>query len=273
MINEAHALAYTGLTLNRDAPNRTNEAWLTAARTAPGARALAFYGNRCAIKDGAPLTVAVTPDAVYLGSDHAPLFAIDLTDEPNETADIRTLYPRLPNEDATRLAYARGLLHWHRTQRFCGTCGNPANPHHGGHLRICTGCQKELYPRIEPAIIVLVEHNDRALLARHRGATAYSTLAGFVEIGESLEDAVRREVAEESGVVVNEVDYAGSQAWPFPAGLMVGFHAHAADDRIHVDGDELDEARWFTREEVAAMGDRRPDSIENFLVTAWLSRA
>ncbi|MFC7615821.1 NAD(+) diphosphatase [Actinokineospora soli] len=202
-----------------------------------------------------------------------PLFAVDLADEPAGTADIRALYRGLPAEEATRLAYARGLLHWHRGQRFCGACGQPAESRHGGHLRVCTGCAKELYPRIEPAVIVLVEHGDRCLLARHRGKESYSTLAGFVEIGESLEDAVRREVAEEAGVDVGPVDYLGSQAWPFPAGLMVGFRAEATSDRVAVDGAELDEARWFTRAEVAAMEDSRPDSIEAFLIGAWLARA
>ena len=270
MINEAHTLPYSGLTLDRAGGHRADDAWMAAARTAPGARALAFWRDRCAVDGGRPMTVPVTEDAVFLGVDDSPLFAVDLADEPAETADIRALYAGLPAEEATRLAYARGLLHWHRGQRFCGACGNPAAPRHGGHLRVCAGCGKELYPRIEPAVIVLVEHGDRCLLARHRGSSSYSTLAGFVEIGESLEDAVRREVAEEAGVAVGEVGYLGSQAWPFPSGLMIGFRARAIDDRIAVDGQELVEARWFTRAEVAAMEDSRPDSIEAFLVGSWL---
>jgi NAD+ diphosphatase len=268
VINEAHTIAYTGLTLDRS--RRADDAWFDAARTEPGARALAFWGGRCAVRDGGPVTVPVTADAVYLGRDHAPLFAVDLPDEPEETADIRALHRDLPGEDATRLAYARGLLHWHRGQRFCGTCGAPAEPRAGGHLRVCVRCAKEHYPRIEPAVIVLVEHGERCLLARHRGGTGFATLAGFVEVGEGLEDAVRREVAEETGVAVGAVAYQGSQAWPFPAGLMAGFRATALSDLVDVDGEEITEARWFTRAEVAALPERRPDSIEDFLVTAWL---
>ncbi|HVK25757.1 MAG TPA: NAD(+) diphosphatase, partial [Actinokineospora sp.] len=153
---------------------------------------------------------------------------------------------------------------------------------HGGHLRTCGGCKKLLFPRIEPAVIVLVEFGDRCLLGRHRGAAenAFSTLAGFVEIGESLEDAVRREVAEEAGVTVGGVVYRASQAWPFPAGLMLGFRAVATSPDIRVDLDELIEARWFTRAEVVALqaehiaaGTDRGDSIERYLVDRWLAEA
>lgn len=174
-------------------------------------------------------------------------------------------------------------MHWHRQQRFCGTCGAPAVAGGGGHLRTCTGmeCGRLLFPRIEPAVIVLVEapaRSGRCLLARHAGAAedAYSTLAGFVEIGESLEDAVRREMGEEAGVTVTDVTYQGSQAWPFPAGLMVGFRATATSDEVRVDGEELLEARWFTRAELRGrVASGRPlgrvDSIDHRLLTDWLA--
>ncbi|GGS31809.1 NAD(+) diphosphatase [Actinokineospora fastidiosa] len=262
-------MPYTGLALDRAGNRRADDGWLAAAREDPAARALVFWRDRCAVADGLPLTVPVTPDAVFLGVDHAPLFAVDVADEPEETTDIRALYLRLSTEDSTRLAYARGLLHWHRTHRFCGACGQEAEPRRGGHLRVCAGCARELYPRIEPAVIALVEHGDRCLLARHRGGAGFAAVAGFVEIGESLEDAVRREVAEETGVAVADVGYLASQAWPFPAGLMVGFRARAASDHIEVDGEEIAEARWFTRAEVRAMRSR-PDSIEAFLIADWL---
>ena len=153
----------------------------------------------------------------------------------------------------------------------------------GGHVRTCTGgeCGRLLFPRIEPAIIVLIEAPgapERCLLARHAGAPegSYSTLAGFVEVGETLEDAVRREMAEEAGVTVTDVTYQGSQAWPFPAGLMVGFRATAASEEVRVDGVELLEARWFTRAELrerVAAGRRlgRVDSIDHRLLGDWLS--
>jgi NAD+ diphosphatase len=177
------------------------------------------------------------------------------------------------------------LLHWHRQQRYCGTCGAVAVAGGGGHVRTCSGaeCGRLLFPRIEPAIIVLVEapgSPERCLLARHAGAAedSYSTLAGFVEVGESLEDAVRREMAEEAGITVADVTYQGSQAWPFPAGLMVGFRATATSDEVRVDGVELLEARWFTREDLrerVAAGRRlgRVDSIDHRLLNDWLAEA
>jgi NAD+ diphosphatase len=148
-------------------------------------------------------------------------------------------------------------------------------------VRVCAGpdCGRQLFPRIEPAIIVLVEspgRQPRCLLARHHGAgpDGFSLIAGFMEIGESLEGTVRREVAEEAGVKVGAVTYRGSRAWPFPAGLMVGFGARAVDDTIAVDGSELLEARWFTRDElleriVAGPGAGPEDSIGGHLLRSW----
>jgi len=197
---------------------------------------------------------------------------------------VRRLFAVVPAEEAAVLAYARGMLHWHRNQRFCGTCGGSTSARHAGHQLVCEGCGKLLFPRIEPAVIMLVSSPDgrRCLLGRHRGAAAdaYSTLAGFVEIGESLEDAVRRELTEEAGVRVTSVRYLASQAWPFPSGLMVGFRAVAATEEVTVDREELLAARWFTRSELRdlieshrASGRDRPDSIESFLMTTWLGEA
>ena len=222
---------------------------------------------------------------MFLGEGDAGVFAVDLSDVDEDAAvreagadaavDIRGLFTGLDPQEAATLAYARGMLHWARNQRFCGACGGATVSEQAGHVRRCGACRKMHFPRIEPAVIMLVEAPDRerCLLARHRGAAAYSTLAGFLEIGESLEDAVRRELVEEAGVRVGEVVYQASQAWPFPSGLMVGFRALADTETIAVDHDELDEARWFTRAEVRALGDRRPDSIESFLVGRWLDEA
>lgn len=283
-------LAYTALTLDRAGARRSDDQWLTGLRKT--AKAVALWRDHCLVRAGQPVWVDVPDDAVFLGLDgEAGVFAVDLSEMDDQAAaesvgadavvDIRRLVGGLDAQGATRLAYARGLLHWNRNQRFCGACGSPAQAAHGGHLRTCTGCGKLLFPRIEPAVITLVEHGDRCLLGRHRGAAAnaFSTLAGFVEIGESLEDAVRREVAEEAGVAVGAVEYLASQSWPFPSGLMLGFRAVAENPDIAVDRDELLEARWFTREEVLALqaehlaaGTGRTDSIEHFLVTSWLAR-
>jgi NAD+ diphosphatase len=272
-------LPYNGLGLDRG--RRTDADWLRDARR--HARVLAFWQDRILVAAGVPVAVSTTREPVFLGDGDPPVFAVDLSALTEAAAlaeagadaavDTRSLFATLTPPDAAAVAYGRGMLHWARNQRFCGACGAPTETRDAGHVLRCTGCAKLHFPRIEPAVIMLVEDvaRSRCLLARHRGARGYSTLAGFLEIGESLEDAVRREVAEEAGVRVGAVTYQASQAWPFPAGLMVGFRAVAADDTIDVDHDELDEARWFTRDEVRAFDDRRPDSIETYLVDTWLA--
>jgi len=272
-------LPYNGLTLDRG--RRTDAEWLATALT--DGRVLAFWQDKCLVAGGHPISLPNTDrEVVFLGADRTGVFAADLSDVDAEAAvreagadaavDIRVLFGDLDRQEAATLAYARGMLHWARNQRFCGACGGRTAAEQAGHLRRCEGCGKLHFPRIEPAVIMLVESPDRrrCLLAKHRGATAYSTLAGFVEIGESLEDAVRRELHEEAGVRVSDVSYQASQAWPFPSGLMVGFRALAATDEFTVDEDELAEARWFTRDEVRALGDGRRDSIESYLVATWL---
>jgi NAD+ diphosphatase len=285
----ATVLAYSGNPLDRAAGRRSDDAWLAAALADPRARVLPMWRDLCLVDGDRPVTLTGGEADVFLGLDgDVPVFAVDLSalDEADAlaaagatgTRDVRALFTTLDAPTAAAYGQARGLLHWHRNQRFCGACGGPTAVRQGGNLRACEGCGKLLFPRIEPAVITLVESADRCLLARHGGAPAggWSTLAGFVEVGESLEDAVRREVAEESGVRVGEVVYAASQAWPFPAGLMVGFRAHALDESIAVDGEELVEAGWFTRAEVREIvtaRPRRPDAIDRYLIETWLSEA
>jgi NAD+ diphosphatase len=199
--------------------------------------------------------------------------------------DVRSLAGALRPAEAALLGYARGILYWHRHQRYCGTCGSPTRTGHGGHLRTCQNeaCTRLHFPRVEPAVIMLVENQGtprKCLLARHKGSAAgsYSTLAGFVGVSESLEDAVRREVAEETGVPVGTVTYQASQGWPFPSGLMIGFRATALAETVHADGEEVIEARWFTRAELAdhaaATGRLgREDSIDRYLLRSWLDEA
>ncbi len=273
-------LPYNGLALDRG--RRADDAWLAAA----GRRVLAFWRDRCLVAGGRPAEVRTDREAVFLGAaGDTAVFAVDLSELASDAAvreagaddavDVRTLFPRLDPQEAATLAYARGMLHWTRNQRFCGACGGPTTARQAGHVRACDSCGKLHFPRIEPAVIVLVEAPDRrrCLLGRHRGAAegAYSTLAGFLEVGESLEDAVRRELAEEAGVRVRDVRYQASQAWPFPAGLMAGFRAVAEGEDVTVDPDELLDARWFTRDEVRALGGGRTDSIESYLVGTWLA--
>lgn len=296
-------LAYGGGRLDRAGALRTDATRLDALLDESDTVVLPLWRDRCLVDGDGPVRLtaeraslarSAAGETVFLGLDgDAAVFAVDLSGLDERSAvemagavrstDVRALVGRLDADGAAVQAYARGLLHWHRQQRYCGTCGATAVIGGGGHVRTCTGaeCGRLLFPRIEPAIIVLVEapgRPGRCLLARHAGAApdAYSTLAGFVEVGESLEDAVRREMAEEAGITVTDVTYQGSQAWPFPAGLMVGFRATATSEEVRVDGEELLEARWFTRadlrERVASgrtLG--RVDAIDHRLLHDWLA--
>ncbi len=172
--------------------------------------------------------------------------------------ELRPLSPLLSAEEAGLLAYARGLTLWRQRQQFCGVCGAPTLPQRAGHVLRCTNelDQHEFFPRIDPAIIVLVTDGEHALLGRQASwpAGRYSTIAGFVEPGESLEDAVAREVEEETGVKVSNARYQSSQPWPFPSSLMIGFQAQASPGSAIRTGEELEDARWFTREQIRSEG-------------------
>jgi len=166
--------------------------------------------------------------------------------------DLRAAAPALTAEHASLLAYAKTLSHWRRAHRSCPACAAPLRAEAGGHVLRCGACGRAQFPRTDPAVIVLVEHAGACLLARQAGwdAGRYSVLAGFVEPGESAEQTVRREVFEEAGVTVTAMRYHASQPWPFPGALMLGFFAQAIDARIEVDGDELEHAQWFTRDDI-----------------------
>lgn len=203
-----------------------------------------------------------------------------VTSVPQGRIDLRTAAAQWPPFASTLFAQARAMLHWRMRQRFCGACGQPVAFRRGGWQAHCTGCGIEHYPRTDPAIIAAITDGDRLLLGRQAGwpERRYSTLAGFVEPGESLEQTVAREVFEESGVRVREARYLASQPWPFPGSLMLGFIA-LADPDPPVVGDELEDARWFDREEVgrALRGESRDGglllspriSISRWLVDTW----
>jgi len=229
--------------------------------------------------------------AILLGqSDHHAYFALDLSDldEPpthrslagrGDFVDLRKVGPLLDRFDGGLLAYARGMIHWHRQNAYCGACGTRTVMLEAGFLRRCTNaeCGRMHFPRTDPAVIVAVTHDDRLLLGRQAkwDASWYSVLAGFVEPGESLEQAVRREIKEEAGVDVGEAHYHSSQPWPFPSSLMVGFTAAALNDRIGIGDEELQDVRWFSRADVDAAlenGDiRLPPriSIARQLIEGW----
>jgi NAD+ diphosphatase len=188
--------------------------------------------------------------------------------------ELRSVSNALAVDEGGLLAYARAMSIWRARHRFCGVCGSPLTPKRAGHVMHCPNCGNEVFPRIDPAIIVLVSDGERALLGRQPSwpAGRYSTIAGFVEPGESLEDAVAREVLEETGVQIRYACYHSSQPWPFPSSLMVGFHASAAPNaQVRVTG-ELEDARWFTREELLKNPPVMPpsQSISYRLITTWI---
>jgi len=299
------ALAYSGGTIDRAGNQRTDPAWVDATLAAAGARVIPLWRDRCIVSgdpavpailaaSGARAVLEAAAETVFLGLDEgAGFFAADLSPLEESQAvglaggeralDVRAFVGTLAPPQAARLGYARGMLYWHRHQQYCGTCGSKTTTGHGGHLRSCRNqeCGRLHFPRVEPAVIMLVESAApprRCLLARHQGSApdGFSTLAGFVGVSESLEDAVRREVAEETGVLAGTVTYLGSQGWPFPSGLMVGFRATALTEAVTPDGEEVLEARWFTPAqltELAAARGRlgREDSIGHYLLQSWLA--
>jgi len=239
---------------------------------------------------------------MFLGlQDDVPIFAIDLSQLTESDAaalvrddsgivaeflDLRSVGGLMPQQSGSILAFARGLAYWHRRHRFCGACGAETELRHGGHVRTCTNpdCTLDHFPRTDPAVIMLVtavfDDEAHCLLGRQASWTPgmFSSLAGFVEPGESLEVAVAREVMEEANIVITDVQYRASQPWPFPSSLMLGFRARATTFDIDVGNDELEEARWFSRSEIIALSeadreDRRlssPDSIARWLIEDWV---
>ncbi len=238
---------------------------------------------------------------VFLGLDKGtPLFAADISAHEeakfknilgeNEFIDLRQAGWLLSAQEAALLAYARGLLYWSRHSGYCSTCGSPTKTQHGGHLKQCSNvqCARVTFPRTDPAVIMLVEHwpvsgPSLCLLARNARFPnrMMSTLAGFVDPSESLEETVVREVFEESGIQVSNVVYQASQPWPFPSSIMLGFRALAITTDIRIDGIEIEEAGWFSAEELGGFGEwgeagdgfclPRKDSIARYLVESWIA--
>jgi NAD+ diphosphatase len=261
---------------------RSQNLVLSLAGAAPRA---AFLARHEILLEGETALLGIVEDCAYFALDlshvESPLDALKVA-MPVEFTDLRRVGPLLARHEGSLLAYARGIAYWHSRHRFCGVCGSPAASEEGGHVRRCTSptCKAQHFPRTDPAVIMLVHDGDRCLVGRQRiwPPGMHSTLAGFVEPGESLEEAVAREVQEETAILVDQVTYHSSQPWPFPASIMLGFHARARSTEIRVDHSELQDARWVDRDFLLTHQDDdsfrmpRRDSIARRLIEDWLRR-
>ena len=289
---------FAGAFVDRSGDRRKDPDWLARAVVSEEARFVPVWGDRCLV-GGDPLhAVRLTRpqiegqieehNLIFLGLfRNQPVFALAVGREPGSVEappfqefgsfeNLRFLGTRLPLDEANLVAHARALVIWHASQSFCGICGAAALPEAGGNTRRCIDpdCGTEIFPRSDPAVIVLVHDGDRCLLGRQASwpEGRYSTVAGFVEPGESLEDAVRREVYEDTNVRVGMVNYHSSQPWPFPSALMLGFIARATTHDITLNDGELEDAQWFSREQLSSGFPKLPYriSIARRLVDHWM---
>ncbi|MEU0394277.1 NAD(+) diphosphatase [Streptomyces sp. NPDC006208] len=289
--------------IDREAHNRLDEAWLAAAWSHPTTRVFVVSGGQALIDDtpDGRTELVMTPafeapvtetHRYFLGTDEDGVryFALQKDalpgriDQSARPAGLREAGLLLSPRDAGLLVHAVALENWQRLHRFCSRCGERTVIAAAGHIRRCQACGAEHYPRTDPAVIMLItDQEDRALFGRqvHWPEGRFSTLAGFVEPGESIEQSVRREAREEAGIEVGEVEYIASQPWPFPSSLMLGFFARIApstSSEIVVDGEEIEEARWFSREDLRAAfesGEVLPPygiSIASRLIERWYGK-
>ena len=264
---------FAGNPLDRVSERRRDAAWIAGLLADPAACVLPMCDLRplvagdAATLDWQPVEpwrgrIAEGAMLIFLGLDDngRPHFAIDAGSVPadRDLPDVRTLATLLPQGEAAILAEARSLLDWHARHGFCAQCGKPTKVEAAGWVRRCPECRVSHFPRTDPVVIMLAVRGEYGLLGRNkrRPGSRFSCLAGFMETGETLEDAVRREVREESNIRVGRVKYLACQPWPFPSSLMTGFLCEALSDEITIDPEELAEARWFSRAEIRAMVER-----------------
>jgi NAD+ diphosphatase len=292
---------FTSVRLDRLVERRDDAAWVASALLAENAHYVPLWRSRSLLENTDAGTIAVylhpgeldeldsiQPPTLLGTDDKRTYFAVSVTDQQRDTilerrpfaefADLRRFSIDMDAKHAGILAYAKALHYWQHRHRFCGVCGSPNLLRSAGHRMVCSNeeCTRQSFPRIDPAIIVLVTHGDACLLGRNPRwpQRRFSTLAGFVEPGESLEDAVVREVYEESSVALKDIRYVSSQPWPFPASSMCGFYAEATSRDMQT-SDELEELRWFTPRELTdavLAGDvllSPPVSIAFQLLAGW----
>ncbi len=279
-------LAFVSSPLDRNANNRANAEFIEQRRNDSATHVVQIAGDTVRMENDRLFTSNDTPesDAIYLGEDpeSQSWFAREI--EPSETLiPIRSLMidGGLTQERLSILAQARSILHWHASHGFCAKCGAQSLMADAGYKRVCPVCKTEHFPRTDPVVIMAVRHHDQILLGRQASwpPNMFSALAGFMEPGETIEQAVAREVLEEAGIKVGAVSYVTTQPWPFPSSLMIGMIAEATTTEIKLDPAELEEARWFTRGDLEMMlaGTHpeglyasRPQAIAHAVVTAAL---
>lgn len=318
-MKNAEQVTFGGSALDRAGEVRSNPQVINLMKQASDTRAVVFWRGKALIHKGRPATLVrlhldhpifsdATGDMILLGrEDGAAVFACDISDweptdldaaalggflDPSEQhhptldadqvfAELRRVMTWLNPRDAELAATGRAIYSWHEGHGFCAKCGVASEMSHAGWQRNCPACNASHFPRTDPVVIMLITHGDRVLMGRSPGwpQGMYSLLAGFVEPGETLEAAVRREVFEESGVRVGEVGYLSSQPWPFPASLMFGCSGQAASEEIKIDPVEIEDAMWVSRNEMMQVfvGEHpvvlpaRKGAIAHFLLENWLA--
>ncbi len=317
-MRDAESVTFSGGTLDRAAHLRGDAAALARLAADPTARTMVLWRGKPVLTgdtarlDWLPMDAAVLKEAgsppIFLGLENgAPRFAHDVSawEDPDADRDALTSFRDpsanqhpsfapdqafrdlranmgdLSPQDAGNAAAAKGIFSWHQSHLFCARCGGASDVTEAGWRRTCRDCGAHHFPRTDPVVIMLIVRGNSVLLGRSPGWPdgMYSLLAGFMEPGESIEAAVRREVMEETSITVGEVGYLSSQPWPFPASLMIGCWGKATSQTIQLDPVELEDARWVSREDVmAAMDGRNPDllparhgSIARFLLDKWLA--
>jgi NAD+ diphosphatase len=308
-------IRYAGGHLDRAGLFRKDDDWISAQLSDPKTQIVPVWRSKNLIDelDSAPKArlmdradanevLAMASQTTLLGiQGDIAYFAADLSILDEDPAhklfnqgiftDLRHVGPLLGAKESSLLAHARGMLFWHQKHQHCGVCGALTKSHEGGHVRKCvsTECGAPTFPRTDPAVIMLITHQPasgpaQCLLGRQGvwSTGNYSTLAGFVEPGESLEEAVAREVHEEAGIHIKNVTYQASQPWPFPASIMLGFWGEATTTNIQVDENEIEDAQWFNAPDLRGFGEwgdedakfhlPRRDSISRYLIETWLTK-
>jgi len=297
-------LGYANSRIERAAEKRVDDKALAAAAADPRAAAYVIGWDLIVMKKGAPLSDPLftlaqargmdgAAESIFLGLiDGAPRFGVGITAaaaaalktrDGFHVTDLRSIAVQglVAPDHLPPIAEAKAVLHWHTRHRFCPNCGAATHPVCGGWKRDCPQCKTEHFPRTDPVVIMLAIDGERCLLGRSPRfvPTMWSCLAGFIEPGESVEDAVHRETREEAGITCGRVRYFASQPWPFPTSLMIGAHAEALTTDIVVDREELEDARWFYRDEVVSMLKRQhpqglttppPVAIAHHIIRAWV---